>query len=86
MSLSLNAKVPSCVHSVILNQSITFHRLLSDKDSEGHAHVFEAAIESTAYAVKLVRALGGTRSWGQLLKLDVCHSLNSMILRKTEQV
>ena len=33
---------------------ITFRRLLSDKDSEGHSHVFEAAINSTTYALKLV--------------------------------
>ena len=34
---------------------ITFHRLLSDNDSEGgHAHVFEATIGSTAYALKMV--------------------------------
>ena len=34
--------------------AVTFRRLLSDKDSEGHAHVFEAAIGSTAYALKMV--------------------------------
>lgn len=43
--------------------AVIFRRLLSDKDAEGHAHVFEAAIESTAYAVKMVRILGGTRHW-----------------------
>lgn len=33
---------------------IKFRRLLSNKDSEGHAHVFEATINSTTYALKLV--------------------------------
>lgn len=42
--------------------SVTFHRLLSDKDADGHAHVFEATIESTLYAVKMVGALGIDRS------------------------
>ncbi len=36
-----------------LTSSITFRRLLSDR-SQGHAHVFEATIGSTAYALKLV--------------------------------
>ena len=43
--------------------TVTFCRLLSDKDSEGHAHVFEAAIESIVYAIKMVSAVGGTRPW-----------------------
>ena len=33
---------------------VKFHRLLSDKDADGHARVFEASINSTAYAVKIV--------------------------------
>ena len=36
------------------NPVITFLRLLSDKDAEGHAHVSEATINSIAYALKLV--------------------------------
>ena len=36
-----------------LTSSITFRRLLSD-ESDSHAHVFEATIGSTAYALKLV--------------------------------
>ena len=34
-----------------------FHRLISDSDAEGHAqaHVFEASIGSTAYAIKVVK-------------------------------
>ena len=35
--------------------AITFNRLLSDIESEGHAHVFEAAIGSVTYAIKVVR-------------------------------
>ncbi len=35
---------------------LTFRRLLSDADAEGHAHVFEVSIEGTAYALKMVRA------------------------------
>ncbi|KAK3169301.1 hypothetical protein OEA41_008684 [Lepraria neglecta] len=35
--------------------AVTFRRLLSDKDSEGHTHVFEAAIESAAYALKMFK-------------------------------
>ena len=34
---------------------VTFNRLLSDIESEGHAHVFEAAIGSATYAIKMVR-------------------------------
>ena len=34
--------------------SLKFKRLLSDLNSEGQAHVFEASIGSTAYAVKVV--------------------------------
>lgn len=37
--------------------AVVFHRLLSEKDSEGHAHIFEATIESEIYAVKVVRGL-----------------------------
>ncbi len=38
----------------------TFHRLISDKDAGGQAHVFEASIGSTAYAVKVVKNLPKT--------------------------
>ena len=34
--------------------TVKFKRLLSDLYSEGQAHVFEASIGSTAYAVKVV--------------------------------
>lgn len=36
-------------------KAVTFKRLLSDPESEGHAHVFEAVIGSATYAVKVVR-------------------------------
>ena len=33
-----------------------FHRLISDRDAEGgQAHVFEASIGSTMYAIKVVK-------------------------------
>ena len=35
---------------------VKFKRLLSDKDAEGHAHVFEASIGSKSFAIKIVRA------------------------------
>ncbi|CAF9911164.1 hypothetical protein IMSHALPRED_009952 [Imshaugia aleurites] len=35
--------------------AIIFRRLLSDKDSEGDAHVVEATIGSTSYAIKLFK-------------------------------
>ena len=35
--------------------AVTFNRLLSGIGSEGHAHVFEAAIGSATYAIKMVR-------------------------------
>ena len=35
--------------------AVTFVRLLSDAESEGHAHVFEATIGSATYAIKMVR-------------------------------
>lgn len=41
--------------------AVTFRRLLSDKDAEGHAHVFEAAIDPITYAVKMVRVLSDVR-------------------------
>ena len=34
---------------------VTFSRLLSDINSDGHAHVFEATIGSATYAIKMVR-------------------------------
>ena len=34
-----------------------FHRLISDPDAEGQAHVFEASIGSTVYAIKVVKNL-----------------------------
>ena len=34
-----------------------FRRLISDKDAEGQAHIFEASIGSTAYAIKVVKSL-----------------------------
>ena len=34
---------------------VTINRLLSEVDSEGHAHVFEATIGSATYAIKMVR-------------------------------
>ncbi len=34
--------------------AVTFKRLLSDIESEGHAHVFEATIDSATYAIKMV--------------------------------
>lgn len=34
--------------------TVKFKRLLSDPDSEGQAHVFEASIGATAYAIKVV--------------------------------
>ncbi len=35
---------------------VKFKRLLSDKDAEGHAHVFEASIGSSSFAIKIVSA------------------------------
>ena len=35
---------------------VKFKRLLSDKDSDGHAHVFEASTGASSFAVKIVRA------------------------------
>ena len=35
---------------------VKFKRLLSDKDSDGHAHVFEASIGTSSFAIKIVRA------------------------------
>ena len=35
--------------------AVTFKRLLSDIEAEGHAHVFEATIGSATYAIKIVR-------------------------------
>ena len=35
---------------------VKFKRLLSDKDAEGHAHVFEATIGSLTFAIKIVSA------------------------------
>ncbi len=35
---------------------VKFKRLLSDKDAEGQAHVFEASIGSSTFAIKIVRA------------------------------
>ena len=52
-----------------LTASITFRRLLSDRDSEGHAHVFEATIGSTAYALKLVSVKFPTKASTSTLKL-----------------
>ena len=34
---------------------IVFRKLLSDPESEGQAHVFEVAISSRVYALKVVR-------------------------------
>lgn len=34
--------------------TLEFKRLLSDPNSEGQAHVFEASIGSTGYAIKVV--------------------------------
>ena len=39
-----------------LKAIVKFKRLLSDKDAGGHAHVFEASIGSSSFAVKIVRA------------------------------
>ena len=34
---------------------VKFKRLLSDKDSDGHAHVFETSIGASTFAIKIVR-------------------------------
>ena len=39
-----------------LKATVKFKRLLSDKDAEGQAHVFEASIRSSTFAIKIVRA------------------------------
>ena len=39
-----------------LKAIVKFERLLSDKDAEGQAHVFEASIGSSTFAIKIVRA------------------------------
>ena len=36
-------------------KAVIFKRLLSDPESEGHTHVFEATIGSATYAIKIVK-------------------------------
>ena len=46
---------------------VTFNRLLSDNESEGHAHVFEAAIGSATYATKMVRLYMALKSVAEMI-------------------
>ena len=56
-----NAPLPQCEGSKLAPfhrryPAITFRRLLSGEDSEGHGHVFDVVIDSTPYALKIVSA------------------------------
>ena len=42
---------------------IEFVSLLSDVEADGHAHVFEALIDSKEYALKVVSALKDLSTW-----------------------
>ena len=53
-----------------LKAAIIFRRLLSDKDSEGDAHVVEATIGSTNYAIKLVSIFIPFWSWSHQHSAD----------------
>lgn len=48
---------------------VTFLRLLSEVDAEGHAHVFEVLIGSKHYALKVVSIRSQLSSAGLLLGL-----------------
>jgi hypothetical protein len=67
--------------------ALTFRRLLSDRNSDGHAHVFEASINGRTYAIKMVGTSFPIYSaLKPLLKLSGHPSSNSMTLRKAGRV